>query len=73
MIAKVFTADAQVIWQSPDREELPNSAILVQVDCGGSLCIEQEENTIVIDRATLPELISILKKYLPAPEKKSKK
>lgn len=72
MIAKVFSADAQVIYQEGDGDDIGNSAILVHIDSGGTLCVTQENSTVVIDRTSIPELISTLKKYIPVDKKKGK-
>lgn len=63
MIATVFSADAQVIYQEADDDKIAEEAILVLVDACGTLVIRQRDSEIVIDRNTIPELVATLNKY----------
>jgi hypothetical protein len=57
-ISKVFK-NGFVIWQSPG-EEIPEVAILGHVDNGGSIVLEQEGRSLVIQEGTVRNLISVL-------------
>lgn len=69
MIAKIFIADARVIYQEPDENEPANEAIMVHVDSGGTLVVQQRDAQIIIDRGTIPELIAVLKLHQVKPKK----
>lgn len=55
---------ARVLWGSP-REDglggLTEPAILLHVDNGGSICLEQGTSIIILNRESLPELIRELR------------
>lgn len=50
-----------VIYQTPGEDEMANEALLAHIDSGASIVISQAENSLVIDRGTVPELIKVLK------------
>jgi hypothetical protein len=51
-----------IVYQTVDADagEMPNAALIVHVDNGGTLCIDQENDAIVLDWGTVPELCKLL-------------
>jgi len=51
-----------VIYQTADSTsgEMENYAVIVHVDNGGALCLQQLNDTIVLDWDTIPELCKLL-------------
>lgn len=61
MIQKLFNHPL-VIYQTADSDaDRPNPAIAAHIDNGGTICLEQERDTLCIDRGTVPDLIKALK------------
>lgn len=65
MIRKLFN-QPHVLYQSNSVDEFPNTAVCVHVDNGGTICIEQEDNCIVLNPESVPELCKLLKKLAEA-------
>lgn len=62
MIAKGFN-DVQVLYQiAADNDCLPNEAILIHRDNGGTLVIQQQESSIVLDlhRGNIKQFVAAL-------------
>lgn len=61
MIVKLWNKP-HILYQSGDDDDMiPNSALAVHVDNGGSLIITQEHESICLNFATVPELCKLLK------------
>jgi hypothetical protein len=62
MIVKLFN-HPHILHQTADGGdyEIANSDIAGHIDNGGTICLEQEGRTIVINRASVPELCKLLK------------
>ena len=64
MIKKLFTNNPHVLWQkSNDDMDWPNEAITICADSVGTICIDQKDQSIVINAASIPELCKLLKKF----------
>lgn len=56
----------RVLYQTADEDSsLPEAAVLIHVDNGGALVLQQEGRQIVLNRASLAELLRELRAYLP--------
>ena len=56
-----------VIWQrAADCDEIPEAALLAHIDNGGTLVIEQEEQSIVVSPRAVDELCKVLRKLRDA-------
>lgn len=61
MIAKVWNS-GEVIWQDfVEQGDICNPAILLHLDSGGSIVMNQEGREIVLTPQSVPELIGALK------------
>jgi len=60
---KLFTqaGQAHVIWQTAPEGDIPNEAIAIHVDAGGTICIEQDSSTVCLNKEAVPELCKLLK------------
>lgn len=57
-----------VVFQKPDTDDsLAEPAIAVSTDAGGLIILNQEGRDILINRASLPDLIKALK-LMPKPQ-----
>ena len=45
-----------VLWQEVGDEGIPELPIVLHVDSGGTICLEQEQNTIVLQPSAVKEL-----------------
>ena len=61
IVRKVFIC-GYVLWQQWPDGSCPDEALLVHVDAGGTMVIEQREHSLVFNRETLPELIRLLRR-----------
>lgn len=60
----------RVVYQMGDIDEEPgNPAVLVHIDNGGSLCIEQEGNSIVLNHSTVKDLFTACQETVAEYEK----
>lgn len=62
MIVKLFN-HGHVLYQTPDHDgDIANEAIAAQLDNNATICLEQLDQSIVINRASVPDLCKLLKK-----------
>jgi len=59
MIVKL-SKQPHVIYQTAEPDGISNEAIIVHVDNGDELCLQQKGDTIVLDWDTIPELCKLL-------------
>ena len=52
-----------MIYQESAADEMANEAVSVYIDNGGTICLQQRENCIVLNSETVPELCKFLKGY----------
>jgi hypothetical protein len=71
MIVKLINLP-HVIYQESSEDEMANEAISVYIDNGDTLCLQQRENVIVLNRETVPELCKFLKGYATVPNRGGK-
>ena len=72
MITKVWN-HGRLVYQSAEvDDDVPNEAVLVHIDNGGSLCLEQAGSVIVLNRGTLKDLTAAIKETLAAHDKAAK-
>ncbi len=45
----------RVLWQEPIEDGLPELPVVLHVDNGGTICLEQEKH-VVVSPASVPEL-----------------
>lgn len=62
--------DAHVVWQSGNGEDVPNEAVAVCIDNGGTMLLRQGDNELVLDVRTVPELCQLMKRLAAAELKK---
>lgn len=61
MIEKVMHR-GRIVYQTADEDcSMPEPALIVQVDNGGTLILQQENRYLTINRNAIPELIKALK------------
>lgn len=62
MIGRIFN-EAHVIWQEirDDAVDMPNEAIAVCIDNGGTIVIRQRGEEICLNKETVPDLVKLLK------------
>jgi hypothetical protein len=60
MVRKVWKS-ARVIWQRAVDDCVPEAAILAHIDNGGTIVLEQENQSLVISPAAVPELVKVLR------------
>jgi hypothetical protein len=60
MVRKVWKS-ARVIWQRAVDDGVPEAAILAHIDNGGTIVLEQENQSLVISPAAVPELVKVLR------------
>jgi hypothetical protein len=65
VIVKLFNRP-YVIYQESAGDDMANEAVSVYIDNGDTLCLQQRENCIVLNRETVPELCKLLKSYVSA-------
>jgi len=46
----------RVLWQEVSDEGIPELPIVLHVDAGGTICLEQEKSTIVLSPSSVSEL-----------------
>lgn len=64
MITKLFN-HPRVLWQTADEaDEVPNYPVTACVDNGGTIVLGQEDQSIVLNRASVPELCKLLKQLM---------
>lgn len=52
----------RVVWQIPDEQVgVPEAAVLIHLDNGGTLVLEQENRYIDVSKAAVPEICRVLK------------
>lgn len=58
--------DALVFYQDGDDDDaVPEPALLIHIDQGGTLVIQQESRAITINRASFAALLRTLRTFLP--------
>lgn len=64
MITKLSSNQPHVLWQSVSEEDcaVPESALAISVDASGIISIQQEADSIILNKASIPELCKLLKK-----------
>ena len=70
MIVKLFR-QPHVLYQEHGEDDMPNEAISICVDNGGTICLQQRDQCIVLNEQTVPELCKFLKGYKANPQGKS--
>ena len=61
MIEKLFN-HPYLLHQTADREgDMPDTPVAACIDNGGTICLSQEGQGIVLNRASVPELYKLLK------------
>ncbi len=73
MIVDRIYNHAHMLYQTADDDrDFPNPSLLIHMDNGDTVCIEQEDRELCLNKATIPELIKVLNKMkaLTAKEKK---
>jgi hypothetical protein len=51
-----------VVWQETTEEGITELPVLVHIDSGGSIVLNQEDRSIVLQRSTIKTLCEVLKK-----------
>lgn len=60
MIVKQFR-QSHILYQSAADDDMPNEAVGVCLDNGDTICLNQRDQCIVLNRETVPELCKLLK------------
>jgi len=60
MIEKLYSKNAQIIWQTPGEDNVPEPAIVVEAYMG-SFSLTQEGRSISINYESIKDLIKVLK------------
>ena len=68
MIVKPFNTPL-VVYQECGEGEMPNEALLVDIDNGDTPCIRQRDQCIVLNRLAIPDLIKALKALPPTSDR----
>ena len=66
MIVKAINDDTLVVYQIADEDNMPNEALIIQRDAGGSIVITQEARELVINptRANVKQICAAMQRAI---------